>query len=543
MAAEVNVDAVVEQRLRHWFREQDPDGTGYVQLRLVLLLFDKLGLGNREAILTALQEQSVDASAEPDKFNYNAFLDRTFGGAGDPGKAPGAGSAGGSRSSISRRRGSVTSVRRSLRASTARSSAMTFAGLYVDTGTEYPDLNLPMDLKLEFGKKIGRGASGATVFKCVASPLQGESSPVNCAAKVLALATGTYPDMVEDLGREIEIMKGLRHPALVGFICAGKVQAPNELLPISSASGAGGDKPVAAYALCIELCDLALEKVVQQRSQEARPFSAKEIGPALTQVSAGLAHLHQNGILHRDMKSANVFLQHIVPVGSGAEAPKYSVTARSGDGSTRQFQFSPGDGPGLELDASSVGQISRVVPGSAAEAQGAQPGWTITHIAGSEVRLMSHARALDHLAKAESGELQEPLCAKPLTEFQAKLGDFGASSAAARASTPVQTPQWMAPEAMRLEGYGPPADVWAFGMLMYELLELDLPFGEEITLPELEDQLTAGRAPLLKKGAHANQSLPKFVALMNRCHMAEADARPSASEVHSDLLAEGWAVS
>merc|ERR1712203_785390 len=90
--------------------------------------------------------------------------------------------------------------------------------------------------------------------------------------------------------------------------------------------------------------------------------------------------------------------------------------------------------------------------------------------------------------------------AQPLEDLQlgslcAKLGDFSACTVASRAQTPVQTPQWMAPEVARQETYGPPADIWGLGALIFELLELGMPYGEEITFPELEEALVAGRPP------------------------------------------------
>merc|ERR1712176_1668527 len=129
----------------------------------------------------------------------------------------------------------------------------------------------------------------------------------------------------------------------------------------------------------------------------------------------------------------------------------------------------------------------------------------------------------------------------PLTAFDAKLGDFGGCAAASRAQTPVQTPQWMAPEAMRMEGYGPPADIWGLGMLMYELLELDIPYGEDITLDKLEQELTAGRAPSLTKEKEAAKRAPAIVDLMKRCLASSPSERPTAIELSSLVAKAGWA--
>jgi serine/threonine protein kinase len=59
-----------------------------------------------------------------------------------------------------------------------------------------------------------------------------------------------------------------------------------------------------------------------------------------------------------------------------------------------------------------------------------------------------------------------------------KVGDFGLARFASAGPMTAETGsyRWMAPEVIRHEPYGPAADIYSFGMLMYECLTLAPPF-------------------------------------------------------------------
>jgi len=323
-----------------------------------------------------------------------------------------------------------------------------------------PDLDLPpFPWDLRFGEILGRGASGTTVFRCVAIPQSAENSgaaggaraseEVPCAAKVLPLGLGTFPDMVEEFGGEVDLLRGVQHEGVVAFVGACRLRQP----PLDGVAD--------AYVLCLELFDVSLEAVIRERRRQGIPFLPVELGHVLLTVAGALSYLHGRRILHRDVKAANVFLRR------AAEVP-----AQAGP---------PQDGPRTDLP--------------------------------------------------------------PLQELHVKLGDLGAAKAASRAQTPVQTPAWMAPEAMRQEDYGPAADIWGLGMLAYELLELGPPFGPDITFPELEAALVEGRRPGLSSANSSHLRVPWAVALMERCLSPLPGGRPTADEVVKHLeevRAAGW---
>lgn len=300
-----------------------------------------------------------------------------------------------------------------------------------------PELELPpFDAELSFGDVLGRGASGATVFRCTAL-LKGQDGEqetsvrsLACAAKVLPLGPSTFADVVEDFGREVDLMRTLQHPGLIEFLGACRICRPPPSLIADD-----------AYVLCVELCDGQLAEVVDRRRESGHHFRSREVGTLLAQVIGGLAYLHERGVMHRDMKAANVFLQ-LPPEAKGQ-------------------------------------QVADV----------------------------------------------------PLDSLIAKLGDFGACKVASRAQTPVQTPQWMAPEVVRQEVYGRPADIWGFGALAFELLELRAPYGDDITFPELEAALTAGQPPSLSDGELVEARCPGIRAVMTACFAPVPAERPTAQEL------------
>ena len=73
-----------------------------------------------------------------------------------------------------------------------------------------------------------------------------------------------------------------------------------------------------------------------------------------------------------------------------------------------------------------------------------------------------------------------------------KLGDLGVarvlSATAELAKTFVGTPYYLSPELLQSQPYGPPADVWALGIIVYEIATLEHPFDAK-NFPQLADRI------------------------------------------------------
>eukprot|EP00931_Biecheleriopsis_adriatica_P086364 TRINITY_DN61050_c0_g1_i2.p1 TRINITY_DN61050_c0_g1~~TRINITY_DN61050_c0_g1_i2.p1 ORF type:complete len:1015 (+),score=221.59 TRINITY_DN61050_c0_g1_i2:117-3161(+) len=117
-----------------------------------------------------------------------------------------------------------------------------------------------------------------------------------------------------------------------------------------------------------------------------------------------------------------------------------------------------------------------------------------------------------------------------------KLGDFGISTAlkgSASTSGCVGTPSYMAPELVWNQRYASAVDMWAVGIVLYELMALKLPF-QGTSLLALVYQIAFNEldaAPL-----HAADYSEELISLVVRLLNKEPNKRPSATELLSEDL-------
>jgi serine/threonine protein kinase len=111
-----------------------------------------------------------------------------------------------------------------------------------------------------------------------------------------------------------------------------------------------------------------------------------------------------------------------------------------------------------------------------------------------------------------------------------RLGDFGIARFAAECDTVtmrVGTPNWMAPELFGGAGYGARVDVYAFGMLLYELASDRVPF-DGVERAAVQRAVVAGARPQLPAGVPA-----PLAALIRRCWDADPRRRPDFAAVYA----------
>jgi hypothetical protein len=113
-------------------------------------------------------------------------------------------------------------------------------------------------------------------------------------------------------------------------------------------------------------------------------------------------------------------------------------------------------------------------------------------------------------------------------------GGFHDSMAARAMTTAVGTFLWTAPEMLRDEPYALPADVYSFGMVLYEVASGRVPFDDDHRpLWTLRTAITdEDYRPIMPTGAPA-----AFVALAHACWAPRPEMRPSFAAAHAQLLA------
>mmetsp|Transcript_17879 Transcript_17879/g.69294 ORF Transcript_17879/g.69294 Transcript_17879/m.69294 type:complete len:2049 (-) Transcript_17879:47-6193(-) len=130
-------------------------------------------------------------------------------------------------------------------------------------------------------------------------------------------------------------------------------------------------------------------------------------------------------------------------------------------------------------------------------------------------------------------DLKSPNClmasVDPDAEHIVKLTDFGESRAVATSYSGrdrLQNPVWLAPEIMKKEQYTEKADVYSYGIMLWELVGRVKPFSEyEVSRSQftyqLEDAIMEGLRPTIPEGT------PKaFAALIEDCWQGDPKLRP-----------------
>ncbi len=169
-------------------------------------------------------------------------------------------------------------------------------------GTRSGD-ELPLNLRIEsqnitLVRQIGEGAYG----------LVHEAYWLGCKIAVKIIETSE----ISVLQQEVKNLAGLRHPNIVqllGFSVAKPKEEEN-----NKGKGKGKDQGKnkgRKSMILMELMDEDLHRLIEDRCRSTRePFRQVVAIDIISQIAAGMAYLHDKGIVHGDLKASNVLVNH-----------------------------------------------------------------------------------------------------------------------------------------------------------------------------------------------------------------------------------------
>jgi len=132
---------------------------------------------------------------------------------------------------------------------------------------------------IRFEEKIGEGSFGE-VYRGF---LWGQE----VALKKLRIKGTT--DNIKEFRKELKIMRTLRHPNIVEFL--GACVEPNRMCIVTE-----------------YLANGSLEDVLERNAKRKKRISIKRIVALAKDIARGLNWLHHKGIIHRDLKTANILV-------------------------------------------------------------------------------------------------------------------------------------------------------------------------------------------------------------------------------------------
>ena len=138
---------------------------------------------------------------------------------------------------------------------------------------------------MKYVKKLGIGAMG-TVYLA-----KNSNTNEYFAAKVMDRKVVDRPQVKNTFNVEIKMLQQLKHPSIIKLIDYGKTHTD--------------------YILTLEYCNggSLLSCFKKYKNKNKKPFSEEIVQHIMRQVVEGVKFIHQNGIIHRDLKLDNILVK------------------------------------------------------------------------------------------------------------------------------------------------------------------------------------------------------------------------------------------
>jgi serine/threonine protein kinase len=292
-----------------------------------------------------------------------------------------------------------------------------------------------VDGKYRVDAMLGRGGMGA-VFRAVH---EGTSRTV--ALKVISPRLASEPEFLQRFQREARACGRLRHPNIVDVTDFGIASHRGEPLP---------------YLVMEYLDGSSLADVLRQEANLPLAWCVDVI----EQIGSAVDEAHRAGILHRDLKPDNIWLEPNRRGGYTVKVLDFGLAKLSGSASA-------------EGVASRSPSLEHAAITDAPTLDGSQPGSDAATGASSveEPTLARPANAPPVLDPTEDATLARPAPPAP-TRIDATDTDEGAT----RAGSILGTPAYMAPEQILGGAVTPRTDVYSLGVIAYMMIAGQAPF-------------------------------------------------------------------
>ena len=142
-----------------------------------------------------------------------------------------------------------------------------------------------MSLNYKVLQQLGEGSFGKA-FLC-----KKESDGSLCVIKQV-LIEGMDQKEKDDVLNESNILAKLDHPNIIKFYDVFESKKPKHMINIVTEYADGGD----------------LSEKIKERKNKNNNFTESEILDYFTQICLAIRHIHKKKIIHRDLKSGNIFL-------------------------------------------------------------------------------------------------------------------------------------------------------------------------------------------------------------------------------------------